>query len=595
MNILLYVLAGLGSLVLLALLGGFVFWALRRLRRYRLPREVLLEVELHGPIVERFDDNGLGKLFGKDPMTVRGLVRALDRARDDERVKGLIVNIASPAIALAHAQELRDALVRFRESKKLSVATTDTFGEGGPGNLTYFLASACSEIYVQSSGDVGVMGLRLEQPFIKRALDKLGVQPRIGQRESYKNAPNTFLESGLTASHKESLESLAGGILEELVNAIAVGRHKPAVEVEAWFADGPFTAAEAHAKGLIDGVRYRDEVYAEVRKRVGDKPRLMYLDRYRSRLKPLKPTKNAPVVALISGVGAVQRHGNGEQIPGRNEAFDASAISAALRAARRDEDVRAVLLRVDSPGGSYVAADSVWREVEATRAAGKPVVVSMVNAAASGGYFVAAPATKVVAQPLTLTGSIGVFGGKVVFKDLASKLGVDFDGIQTHANADMLSATRDYSPEQRAQLERQLDRIYDDFLGKVSAGRKLTLEETRAVAQGRVWTGRQALANKLVDALGGFDTALDLLKTELNVAPATRFELRDFPAEKSLFERLRGSSPANSEKQGVAVAHDVGLVDLIENAQRRSITTLTHRFLAMVGVEREGVLPLKIS
>ncbi|MBC7794428.1 MAG: signal peptide peptidase SppA [Clostridia bacterium] len=596
MSWILYVLAGIGSLIVAALLGGAVFWVLRRLRRHTLPHEILLELELHGPIVERAPEASFAKLLGTDPTTIGNLTRALDRAKDDPRVKGIIVNFGSPVIALGHAQELRDAFVRFRGSKKLLVATTDTFGEGGPGNLLYFLASACSAIYVQSSGDVGLMGLRLEQPFIKRALDTLGVQARIGQRESYKNAPNMFLETGLTEAHKTSLSGLANSIMSELTQGIAAGRNRPVPEVERWFNDGPFTATEALAKGIIDGVRYRDEVYDDVRKQAGEKAHLIYLDRYRAKLRPLKPTKNAPVVAVVRGSGAVQRHAASESIPGRaNEAFDASSVTAALRAARRDEDVKAVLFRIDSPGGSYVAADSVWREVEATRLAGKPVIVSMVNAAASGGYFAAAPATKVVAQPLTLTGSIGVFGGKVVFRDLATKLGVDFDGIQTHANADMTSPTRDYTPGQRAELETQLDRIYDDFLGKVATGRKLTLEETRAVAQGRVWTGREALANKLVDALGGFEKAIELVKVELKVTPETRLALQDFPSAKSLWERVRGTPPANSEKLGVSAYVALGLVEVIEDAQRRSIAKLAQRLLAAVGIECSGVLPTRLS
>jgi protease-4 len=575
-----YALAVIGGLVLAAIIGSVLFWAVRRRVKKKLPRQMLLELDLHGGYLERHPDvPPLAKIMGDGGSNIRKLIVWIDRAKDDARVRGMIVRIGAPKIAPAHAQELRDALVRFRDAGKLSVATTDTFGEGGSGNLSYYLATACSEVYVQPSGDVSIMGVRIEQPFVKRALDSLGVQARIGQRHAYKNAPNMFLESGLTEAHRESLTSLAEGVLHELAEGIAQGRKRTPAEVQQWFGDGPFTATEARERGLIDGVLYRDEVYTKVRERLGEDAELIFLDRYGRRSKGAKVKRKAPTVALINGIGGVNRFGGG-----RGDVFDASEVSAALRAARRDEDVKGVLLRVDSPGGSYVAADTVWREVEATRAAGKPVIVSMVNAAASGGYFVAAPATAVVAQPLTLTGSIGVFGGKVVVRDLAKRFGVDFDGVQTHANADMNSAIVDYTPAQRDKLESQLDRIYDDFTDKVSRGRKMSRDDVHAVAQGRVWTGRQALERKLVDALGGFDTAMSLLKKELGVDPAERIHVREMPGRKSWWDRLRDKPPLNSEREGVETAAGFHLVDAIEKVQSEALQGLVHRVLVSLGL-----------
>ena len=585
MIIVMYVLATLGGLVLLgSLLGGVIaLWRWRR--RKRLPKSMLLELDLHGAFVERAPQMRLGKLLGGDESTtVRSVVVALDKARQDERVKGLVVRVGAPLIAPAHAQELRDALVRFRDSGRQTVATADTFGEGASGNLSYYLASACAEIFLQPSGEVGVMGLRLEQPFVKRALQNLGVVPRIGQRESYKNAPNTFLESGLTEAHRESLTSLAHGVLGELAQGIAEGRKRPRADVDAWFGDGPFAAAEAKARGLVDDTLYRDQVYEKLKEKHGDDVKLVFLERYAERAKDKRASKKAPTVAVIHGIGGVQRFGGGDGLTRRGDTFDASEVAAAIRAARRKESVKGVLLRVDSPGGSYVAADSVWREVEATRAAGKPVVVSMVNAAASGGYFVAAPATAVVAEPLTITGSIGVFGGKVVLEGLTRRLGVDFDGVQTHANADMNSAVRDYTPEQRAHLERSLDRIYADFTDKVALGRKLTPEQVRAVAQGRVWTGREALQHKLVDALGGFDTALDLLKKELGCEPATRLKLRALPEQRSFWEKLWTKPPMSSEREGLEASAHLGLADAIERAQTAAFTKLVGTLAQLIGL-----------
>lgn len=584
MMVLLYALAVLGALLILGLVVAGVVALWRWRRRKRLPAEILLELDLHGSYIERSPAMRLGKLLGGDgTVTVRDVIKTLDRAREDARVKGMIVRVGAPHIAPAHAQELRDALVRFRDSGKDTVATADTFGEGASGNISYYLATACAEIYLQPSGEVGVMGLRLEQPFVKRALHNLGVVPRIGQREAYKNAPNMFLESGLTDAHRESLTSLARGVVSELAQGMAQGRKRALAEVETWFADGPFEAARAKERGLVDDTLYRDEVYAKVQKRHGDEVKLVFLERYAERSKGKKASKRAPTVAVIHGVGAVQRFG-GEGVGKRGESFDASEIAAALRAARREKDVKGVLLRVDSPGGSYVAADTVWREVEATRAAGKPVVVSMANAAASGGYFVAAPATAVVAEPLTMTGSIGVFGGKVVVEGLTRRLGVDFDGVETHANASMNSAVQDYTPEQRAQLEKSLDRIYADFTAKVARGRKLSAEQVRAVAQGRVWTGREALEHKLVDALGGFDTALDLLKKELGEEPATWLKLRHLPEQRSFFDKLLAKPPMNSEQEGLEVSAELGIFEALERLQSAAFTRLVGSLARIVGL-----------
>lgn len=584
MVIVLYVLAVIGALTaLVALIAGVAaLWRWRR--RRRLPKAILLELDLHGPFVERAPRMRLQRVLGGgDTTTVRGIVTALDRAKSDARVKGLVVRIGAPAIAPAHAQEVRDAIVRFGDSGKTTVATADTFGEGASGNLSYYLASACAEVHVHPSGDVGLMGLRLEQPFIKRALENAGVVARIGQRQAYKNAPNMFLESGLTPQHRESLESLAKGVLGELVLGISSSRKRTPEEVERWFGEGPFTAAEAKERGLIDGTLYRDEVYAALTAKAGAQAKLLYLERYAEKAKPRKPTRKAPTVAVIHGVGAVQRHGGGDSIGRRGEVFDAAEVSAALRVARREKSVRGVLLRIDSPGGSYVAADSVWREVEATRAAGKPVVVSMANAAASGGYFVAAPATAVVAEPLTITGSIGVFGGKVVVEGLTRRLGVDFDGVQTHANADMNSMVHDYTPEQRAHLERSLDRIYADFTDKVAKGRKLSAEAVQAIAQGRVWTGREALAHKLVDVLGGFEVALDVLKRELGEAAETRLRLRELPASRSLWERLWAKPPVNSEREGLEASAALGIAEAFERMQAAAVGRLIGSLLSVVG------------
>lgn len=548
MAFLVQVLAWIGGAVLSLSLLFAAIGIVVRLRR-RLPRQIILEVELDEEIVEHAPAAPLGKLMSPRVSTLADIIGAIDRAAKDPRVRAMVARIGTPHIGLAQIQEVRQAVARFRSAGKLAVAHADSFGEGGGGNATYYLATAFERIYLQPSGEVGLTGLRIDVPFVKRTLDKLGVKARLDHREAFKTAKNTFTEEGLTPEHRASLEALTGSILDELVAGVAEGRKLAAEQVRALFAEGPFFAAQARERGLVDRLAYRDEVYDELRAQVGKKAELLYLHKYFA--KSGRGAGKGARLGLIYGVGTIRRGKHGFGFGERSPSMSAETVAAAVRAAVRDPKTKGILLRIDSPGGSPVASDTIWREVVEARAKGKPVVVSMSNYAASGGYFVSAPATAILAQPSTLTGSIGVFGGKLVAADLARRIGIDIEGVQTSANADLYSMHHDYTPEQWRHVQAWLDRIYDDFVGKVAEGRKLTREQVLAVAQGRVWTGREALEARLVDELGGMYEAVERLKKEAGVAPEAKVHLREFPARKSLWERWRGRGADNSEREGV--------------------------------------------
>lgn len=513
------------------------------------PSKVLLEADLEQSIEEYVPSSSITRAFGTPAMTTRDVVDALDRAAKDDRVAGLVARVGAVPMGLAQIQEIRDAVARFRKSGKPAVAWSETFGEFGAGNGAYYLASAFDSIYLQPSGDVGLTGLMYEAPFLRKMFDKLDVVPRMDHRYEYKNAMNTYTETKYTAPHREAMETLMGSQFGQIVRGIAQGRKLTEAEVRSAFDRGPFLGQQAVDAKLVDGLLYRDEVYDRAQKKAGDDAKLLYLDRYLERAG--RPHDKGVKVALIYGVGAVVR-GEGEFSPLTGQAMGSDTVAAAFRAAREDRDVKAVLFRVDSPGGSYVASDTIWRETQLTRKAGKPVVVSMGNLAGSGGYFVAMGADKIVAQPGTITASIGVLGGKLLTKGFWDKLGITWDEVHTSANGTMFTATEDYSPQEWDKFEQWLDRVYADFTSKVAEGRKLPKDKVLQIAKGRIWSGEDAKNLGLIDAVGGFDVALDLLKKAARIPDADDVNLVVFPRSRTFWETVMQERPDNSEGEAWA-------------------------------------------
>lgn len=525
-----------GAIIGLAMLGAA--------NKPGVPGSVVLELELDEPLVEHVPEDSLASAFGSGKLTVRDVVDALEKAGEDGRVKGLVVKLNGPPGSTAVVQELRDAVKAFRAKGKKAVAYADTFGEGGGATGAYYLASAFDSIYIQPSGDLALLGPAIETPFARDALAKLGVKPRIGQRHEYKNAVNSYTEQTYTEKHREAAERFLTSLFGQLVKGVAEGRGLSEDEVKAAIDAAPLAGQQAVEAKLVDGLLYRDEVYAKVKEEAGEGTHLLYVRKYLERAG--RPNaQGAATVALIYGVGGIAR-GQSQTNPMSDEVtLGSETVAAAFRKAVEDPKVKAIVFRVDSPGGSYVASDTVRREVQRAREKGKPVVVSMGTYAASGGYFVAMDADKIVAQPGTLTGSIGVYGGKMVTAELWEKLGVNFEPLGMGKNATMYSSDADFTPEQLAKNEAFLDRVYEDFTAKAAAGRKLPVEKLREVAKGRVWTGEDAKERGLVDELGGFAVALKLAKEAAKLEGPVRVEL--FPKKKTTAEVL---SELLGEKQG---------------------------------------------
>jgi protease IV len=515
--------------------------------RQRRTAALVLELDLTEGLSEGPPADPLGALLSMRRARLTDVMSGLKRARTDPRVRGLIVKIGGNPLGLGMVQELRAAVLKLRAAGKPTIAFAETFGEFGAGTVSYYLASAFEKVYLQPSGDVGLTGIALEQRFLRDALAKAGVEYQLGQRHEYKTAANTFTQNRMTEPHRESAARIAESVTEQITAGIAEARSLDPQRVRELIDQGPFLGPEAVEAGLVDALKYRDEVYAEA---VKDGAHLLYVSRYaKAALAKRLPHPGENVIALVHGTGAIRLGRSGRSPLGGGGAMGSDTICAALRSARRDEKVKAIVFRADSPGGSYVASDAIWREVVLARQAGKPVIISMGDVAASGGYFVAMGADVIVAQPGTLTGSIGVFGGKPVVGELLGKLGVVTEAVSEGANAGMFSPVREFSDAQWARVNSWLDRIYDDFVGKVAQGRSMTRERTHELARGRVWTGADAREAGLVDELGGVEDALGLARKKAGLSKDT--PVRTYPRMHPL-ERLR--PPESSEDRSAALA-----------------------------------------
>jgi protease-4 len=540
-------LAILGALVLL----GTVFAVVAIIgSKGNVPSKTILEANFEQTLLEDVPQTPTARLMLNEKQTLRDVIDAIDRGAVDDRVVGMIARIGAVPMGMAQVQEIRDAVQRFRSHKKFAVAYAETFGEFGPANGSYYMATAFDHIYLQPSGDVGLTGIIMESPFIKGTLSKLGMTFHGDHRYEYKNALNFYTETKYTPPHKEAMTAVMTSWFNQMKDGICQARQIAPDKFQALVDAGPYLGKEAVAAKLVDAVAYRDEAYGQVKNQAGSGAELLYLDKYLSRAG--RPHDSGKTVALVFGVGGVTR-GKSDYDPVQgSQNMGSETVAGAIRAATEDKSVKAILFRVDSPGGSYVASDTIWREVVRARQAGKPVIVSMGNLAGSGGYFVAMAADKIVAQPGTITASIGVLGGKMLTSGFWDKVGLSWDEVHQGENATMFTGTQDYTPAELARFEAWLDRVYVDFTSKVADGRKLPKEKVLEIARGRIWSGQDAKNLGLVDELGGYDVALRLAKKAINVSEGEEVKLVVYPRPKSVIESIMQRNGAeNSDKEAV--------------------------------------------
>ena len=531
----LYALATLGALTLAGVIGLAVFAGAVAPRAPSLPDRIVLSLDLGHGIAEQAPGRRF-ELFGPEPLALRDAVDALATAAGDERVKGVVIEFGAAPIAIAHAQELRAAIRRLREAGKFAFASAPSFGFAGGGTPEYYLASAAEEIWIAPSGGLGLTGLALEIPFLAGTLDELDIEPRMERRHEYKSAVETFTRTKLSEPARRSLQRLVDSWLEQITTDIAADRGLAADAVQALIDQAPYLAGQAEAAGLVDRLGYGDEFRDHTLVAAGAGAEAIDVRDFLAAVG--RPHAAGTRVALVHGLGAIAPVADDDGPLFDDSVFAAWTVAEAIEQAVEDDTIAAILFRVNSPGGSYLGADRVWHAVKRARAAGKPIVVSLGDVAASGGYFVAMAADRIVAQPATLTGSIGVFSGKLVTEGFWAQLGVSWDEVHAGARATMWSNVYDYPPGAAARLDAMLDAIYADFTAKVASGRGLSEAAIDAAARGRVWTGEAALARGLVDRRGGYEEAVRAVKELLALAPEDDIELVPIPAVRSPFTRL---------------------------------------------------------
>jgi protease IV len=498
-------------------------------REPAVPGNAALVLRVGGDLTEVAPADVVGYLRGARAPTVRSIVEDLKKAKVDPRIKSVLLEptgFESPF--WGKVQEIRDAVIDFRASGKPVYAYLE-YG----GDREYYLATAADKVYLMPSASLDLQGVATYELFLRGTFDKIGAYPDLHHIGDYKTATNTFTERGFTAAHREMDESLNRDLYEQIVRDIGDRRRKSEPEMRRLIDEGPFLPEVALDSGLVDDIAYEDEVRDALGK---DLARIEGEDYSRVSAASLGLNRG-PRIAVIYVSGAIAGGRNGYD-PLNGAIAGSDTLIEYIREARRDASVRAIVLRIDSPGGSSIASDAIWRELMITRRerADRPLIASMSDLAASGGYYVAMPAEVIVAQPSTLTGSIGIFGGKIVTGGTYEKLGATIDSSSIGRHAEINSPARPYNADELKKLEEQLQAFYDQFVEKVAEARHTTPEKIDAIAQGRVWTGRQAKQNGLVDQLGGLEHAIAVAKQKANIPLEDDVEVVVYPPRKSLYE-----------------------------------------------------------
>jgi protease-4 len=532
-------------------------------REPAVPSNAYLVLRVEGDLADASSDTVFESVLGGRRNGTRAIVENLRKAKADRRVSGVIVRPSGLTSAYwARLQEVRDAILDFRSSGKPAVAHLE-YG----GDREYFVATACDRVFLLPTSPLDISGFASYEVFLRGTLDKVGAYPDFVHIGDFKTAPNQFTEKTFTPAHREMAESLNRDLFEQFVQAVASARKKSHEEVRQLVDEGPFLAEDAVRVGLIDDLVYDDQVDAKVRPGAKAGARLKDDDYAKVRAASVGLAGRSRI-AVINAYGVINSGRSGID-PLNGAVVGSDTLVEYIRKARKDRSVKAIVLHVDSPGGSTVASDAIWRElVQASTGPGaRPLVASMSDLAASGGYYIAMAAPDIVAEPGTLTGSIGIFGGKIVTGGTYAKLGMNIEAVSIGKHAEMNSPVRPYSEQDRAKLDEQLRAFYDQFIEKVAASRHKKPEQIDAIAQGRVWTGRQAKDLGLVDALGGLDKAIAIAKERAKIPAGEQVELIVYPPKRTLYDLLMSSLSGMDEQAQLA--------SLLGIRDRRAVGALT--------------------
>jgi protease-4 len=497
----------------------------------RLASNSILVVDAFGEIAEQRTPDFFSALAGEKSPVLHDYLDGIDAARDDSRIAGLVVRIGPLATGWGKLEELRSHLMAFRKSGKPSICY---LGYDGAGNPEYYIASACQQVWLVPTNPVNIKGMMAQALFLRGTLDKLKIVPEYYHIAEYKTASNLFTEKKFTPAHKEEVEGLLHGLYAQYLTDASAARGMDRAKFEALVNRGPLASSEAVEAKLVDRLGYWDQVQKYfVEHASGWRP--VPLMRYRQFVDP-PSIFAAKKIAIVTATGLIVS-GTSQNTPGGGSIMGGDSVAADIRRARKDSSVRAIVLRIDSGGGSVVGSEVIRREVELAKG-DKPVIVSMSDVAASGGYWIAAPANKIVADPNTITGSIGVLIGKWNVSGLYNLLGLSTDYVATSDNATLFSAQQNFTPAQREYIQKMLKETYAEFTKGVASGRNMSVEAVDKIGKGRVWTGAQAKQLGLVDELGGLDRSIEVARQLAHIPAGESVGILRLPEEKSFFQVL---------------------------------------------------------
>jgi len=552
--------------IVVCLLGVVLFFELRN--KPSVPQNSVLVMKVSGDMPDYSPQDPTAEIFGiAQPQSLVNFVSSIKNAKNDNRIGAILIDVDFPSIGWGKADEIRETIADFKTTGKPVYA----FMEIG-SNKEYYIATACDKVFLPPSGDLYINGLAAEVMFYKGTLDKIGVEMDVVQIGKYKNAPDAYTRKEMSDGQREVMNAILDDYFGRIVAAIADGRKKSPEDVRAIIDNAPYDAVKAQAQGLIDGALYRDQVYDELEKRLGYKEgtdlRTIGGREYREAIQDTLSSGKDADVAVIFASGPINSGKSGSSGFGGESTVGSDTIVKAVTDAAEDKSIKAIILRVDSPGGSALASDVMWHAIENAKAK-KPVVVSMSDVAASGGYYISCNANKIVAEPSTLTGSIGVFMGKPVVKGLFDWAGITSETVKRGKNSGLFDTTVKWTPDERAKIEESAHRIYyDDFVPKVSKGRGKTVEEIDAIGQGHVWTGAQAKENGLIDEFGGLEKAVEIAKDLAGISTEKSVRRVVFPAPRPFFETIFDSDDDASTK---VQAQQKAMLDSLPEDVRRML------------------------
>ena len=556
------------GLVLIVVFGIAIVVSALRGDRPSIQDNSVLALKISGSMPDYVPDDPFRRIFGGQPQSLGSLLAQFRKAKVDKRITAVLLDIDMSETGWAKSEEIRGAIQDFRTSGKPVYAYMET-----GLNKDYYIATACDKIFVPPPGELFTIGLAADVMFFRGSLDKLGVYPDMYQIGKYKSAGDTFTQKQMTDAHREYINSMLDDLFGRYLDGISKARKKSVDEVKALIDEAPYSAAKAKEIGLIDGALYHDDVEKELKKRLGYKDTDdLHIARggdYKQITQESLGLNKGEKIAIVYAAGDITSgrstfSGNGQ------ETIGSDSLVKTINDVRDDRSIKAIVLRIDSPGGSGLASDIIWRAIEAAKAK-KPIVVSMSDVAASGGYYIACNANKIVAEPSTITGSIGVVGGKPVLKGFYDWIGVTNEYVMRGKNAGMFRESEKFSDTERAKFQEFLKNTYDDFTSKVAKGRGKEQTYIDSIGQGRVWTGFQGKERGLVDEYGGLDRAIELAKQLANIPADKGVERVILPQPPTFLQQLMNLDDESGDQASIEAKQQASMLSALPDDVRQTL------------------------